>query len=149
MDPTRAERFELLFRENYPLVRAYALRRAARDAAHYDALGNTLTQVRFGTSPGAIGAPSVDPFDPGSGLRELQAEGRLRSAGRVEVDGEPAYRLVSGPVRTSEGAVERAEIVVDAETYLPADPSPVGAQGGRIDGQDRLAVTDLREPAVE
>ena len=119
MDPTRAERFELLFRENYPLVRAYALRRAARDAAHYDALGNTLTQVRFGTSPGAIGAPSVDPFDPGSGLRELQAEGRLRSAGRVEVDGEPAYRLVSGPVRTSEGAVERAEIVVDAETYLP------------------------------
>lgn len=33
MEPTRADRFEGLFREHYPLVRAYALRRAAPDAA--------------------------------------------------------------------------------------------------------------------
>jgi RNA polymerase sigma factor (sigma-70 family) len=32
-EPTRGERFERLFRESYPLVRAYALRRAAPDAA--------------------------------------------------------------------------------------------------------------------
>ena len=33
MEPTRGQRFEDLFRENYPLVRAYALRRAAPEAA--------------------------------------------------------------------------------------------------------------------
>lgn len=33
MKPTRDERFEVLFRENYPAVRAYALRRAPRDVA--------------------------------------------------------------------------------------------------------------------
>ena len=41
MEPTRAERFEGLFRENYPLVRAYALRRAAPDAAQ-DAIADTF-----------------------------------------------------------------------------------------------------------
>jgi RNA polymerase sigma factor (sigma-70 family) len=33
MEPTRSERFEGLFRENYARVRAYALRRASADAA--------------------------------------------------------------------------------------------------------------------
>jgi RNA polymerase sigma factor (sigma-70 family) len=33
VEPTRADKFEALFRESYPLVRAYALRRAAPDAA--------------------------------------------------------------------------------------------------------------------
>ncbi len=33
MNPTRDETFEGLFRENYPAVRAYALRRASPDAA--------------------------------------------------------------------------------------------------------------------
>jgi RNA polymerase sigma factor (sigma-70 family) len=33
MEPTRSERFEGLFRENYARVRAYALRRAQADAA--------------------------------------------------------------------------------------------------------------------
>lgn len=33
MAPTREERFEGLFRENYPFVRAYALRRTSGDAA--------------------------------------------------------------------------------------------------------------------
>lgn len=41
MEPTRGERFEGLFRENYPRVRAYALRRAAPDAAQ-DAVSETF-----------------------------------------------------------------------------------------------------------
>ena len=41
MEPTRGERFEGLFRENYPRVRAYALRRAAPDAAQ-DAISETF-----------------------------------------------------------------------------------------------------------
>jgi RNA polymerase sigma factor (sigma-70 family) len=41
VEPTRGERFEGLFRECYPLVRAYALRRAARDAAQ-DVVADTF-----------------------------------------------------------------------------------------------------------
>jgi RNA polymerase sigma factor (sigma-70 family) len=39
--PTRDEMFEGLFRENYPAVRAYALRRASHDAAQ-DAVAETF-----------------------------------------------------------------------------------------------------------
>jgi hypothetical protein len=88
-------------------------------ALRYDPLTNTIHESGFGVSPGGGGAPGVDPFDPSRGLRELQAEGRLRLQGRVEVDGKPAYRLVSGPVSGANGSVERAEFLVDAETYLP------------------------------
>jgi RNA polymerase sigma factor (sigma-70 family) len=41
VEPTRADRFEGLFREHYPLVRAYALRRAAPDAAQ-DVVADTF-----------------------------------------------------------------------------------------------------------
>jgi RNA polymerase sigma-70 factor, ECF subfamily len=41
VEPTRADRFEGLFREHYPLVRAYALRRAAPEAAQ-DAIADTF-----------------------------------------------------------------------------------------------------------
>ena len=41
MEPSREDRFELLFRAHYPLVRAYALRRAAPDAAQ-DAIAETF-----------------------------------------------------------------------------------------------------------
>ena len=41
MEPTRAERFEALFRENYPAVRAYALRGADREPAE-DAVAETF-----------------------------------------------------------------------------------------------------------
>jgi RNA polymerase sigma-70 factor, ECF subfamily len=41
VEPTRAIRFERLFRDSYPLVRAYALRRAAPDAAQ-DAVAETF-----------------------------------------------------------------------------------------------------------
>jgi hypothetical protein len=88
-------------------------------ALRYDARSNTITESGFGRVGGG-GAPGLDPFDPSRGLKELQAEGRLRSDGRVEVDGKPAYRLVSGPVPGFEPhSVERVEFLVDAETYLP------------------------------
>jgi RNA polymerase sigma-70 factor (ECF subfamily) len=41
VEPTRADRFEGLFRDSYPLVRAYALRRAAPDVAQ-DAVADTF-----------------------------------------------------------------------------------------------------------
>jgi RNA polymerase sigma-70 factor, ECF subfamily len=41
MAGARDERFEVLFRENYPAVRAYALRRASRDAAQ-DVVADTF-----------------------------------------------------------------------------------------------------------
>jgi hypothetical protein len=90
-------------------------------ALMYEARTNTISPSGFGRDLSVRGAPSVDPFDPGRGLKELQAEGRLRVAGRVEVDGKPAYRLVSGAVRGSGGSVQRSEFVVDARTYLPRE----------------------------
>ena len=90
-------------------------------ALRYDGFTNTIVESGFGRSNSGKGAPGVDPFDPGRSLRELQAEGRLRVAGRVEVDGRPAYRLVSGDVRDSDGRIQRTELLVDAKTYLPRE----------------------------
>jgi hypothetical protein len=87
----------------------------------WDAHSNTINESGFGRDLNVKGAPSVDPFNPGEGLRELQAEGRLRLAGEVEIDGKPAYRLVSGAVRGSGHTVQRSEILVDAESYLPRE----------------------------
>jgi hypothetical protein len=91
-------------------------------ALRYDAIADTIYESGFGTAPGGGGAPGFDPFDPSRSLRELEGEGRLRSEGRVEVDGKEAYRLVSGPVRSSVGGpkgVEHVEVLVDFDTYLP------------------------------
>jgi hypothetical protein len=90
-------------------------------ALSYDADTNAIYRSGFGGKPTSRLPPSVDPFDPARSLRELQAEGRLRVAGRVEVDGKPAYRLVSGDVPGSEGYVMRSEFIVDARTYLPRE----------------------------
>src|SRR5215210_2927526 len=68
-------------------------------ALRWSILDNTITESGFGSTGGGVGAPGIDPFDPARGLRELQAEGRLRVAGASEVDGRRAYRLVSGTVR--------------------------------------------------
>jgi hypothetical protein len=88
-------------------------------ALRYDAIANMISESGFGTAPGGGGAPGLDPFDPGRSLKELQGEGRLHSQGRVEVDGKQAYRLVSGPVRARDKSVERVEILVNPDTYLP------------------------------
>jgi hypothetical protein len=89
-------------------------------ALTYEARTNEIYESGFGRSPGA-GAPGVDPFDPGRSLKELEAEGRLRVAGEVEIDGRRAYRLVSDEFRSSSGRVQRSEILVDAESYLPRE----------------------------
>jgi hypothetical protein len=88
-------------------------------ALSWDSRSNEIYEMGFGRVRNYKGAPTVDPFAPGRGLRELQAEGRLRVAGEVEVDGRRAYRLVSGRLRGRGGTVESSVIVVDAETYLP------------------------------
>jgi hypothetical protein len=88
-------------------------------ALRWSIMTNTITESGFGSSGGGGGAPGINPFDPARGLRELQAEGRLRVAGTTVVDGRRAYRLVSGTVRGSGGSKEHTELLVDAETYLP------------------------------
>jgi hypothetical protein len=88
-------------------------------ALRWSILNNTITESGFGSSGGGGGAPGIDPFDPARGLRELEAEGRLRVAGTTEVNGRRAYRLVSGTVRGNAGSKEHTELLVDAETYLP------------------------------
>ena len=88
-------------------------------ALRYDAIANTISESGFGSAPGGGGAPGLDPFDPSRSLKELQGEGRLHSQGRVEVDGKQAYRLVSGPVPARDKSVERVELLVDPDTYLP------------------------------
>ncbi len=87
-------------------------------AIRYDSRTDTIWPSGFGTASGP-GAPALDPFDPSGSLRSLEAEGRLRLAGTVEVGGRRAYRLVSGRVPGSHGSTEHAEFLVDAETYLP------------------------------
>ena len=87
----------------------------------WDSRRNVIQAIRFGTVSRPRGAPALDPFgDPAAALRAFEAQGRLRLAGRTELGGRPAYRLVSGYVdgftpRTQ----DRVEYVVDAETYLP------------------------------
>jgi DNA-directed RNA polymerase specialized sigma24 family protein len=44
VEPSRADRFETLFRENYAAVRAYALRRTARDVGQ-DVVAETSWRV--------------------------------------------------------------------------------------------------------
>jgi hypothetical protein len=88
-------------------------------ALRYEARMNEIYESGFGRSSGGGGAPGVDSFDPGGSLKELQASGRLKVAGEVEVGGRLAYRLVSDTAKASDGSVQRSEITVDAETYLP------------------------------
>lgn len=89
-------------------------------ALMYEARRNTIFASGFGRTQSRM-APGVDPFDPGRSLREFEAEGRLRVAGEVEVDGKRAYRLVSDWEQVAGGATARSEIVVDARTYLPLE----------------------------
>jgi hypothetical protein len=87
----------------------------------YDARDNTIRHTRFGRSPLRGAPPTLNPSsDPGRSLKALQAEGRLRLAGRARVGDRDAYRLVSGPVPGFvKGSVDRYEYLVDGETYYP------------------------------
>jgi hypothetical protein len=85
----------------------------------WESRSNEIYEFGFGRARSYKGAPTVDPFAPGRGLREFQAQGLLRVAGELEVNGKKAYRLVSPTLRGTGGSRERSEIVVDAKTYLP------------------------------
>ena len=113
------------------------------------ALSNLIYETGFGRDRSAKGAPGLDPFDPGRSLKELQAEGKLRVAGRVDVDGRPAYRLVSGDVRASDGTIQRSVLLVDAETYLPRELRLVVRAQERPAAERPLALRGLRAPAPE
>jgi RNA polymerase sigma factor (sigma-70 family) len=104
VEPTREERFELLFRENYPLLRAYALRRAAPDAAQ-DVVADTFLVAwrRLEDVPA-----DALPWLYGTARRVLANQ--RRSAGRSEA---LAERLAHATAPA--GWREPGEDVADAE----------------------------------
>jgi hypothetical protein len=87
----------------------------------YDPDDNAIRHSGFGRSPIRGNPPTLSPgIDPGRSLKALQAQGRLRLAGRARVGDRDAYRLVSGPVPGfHKGNVDRYEYLVDSETYYP------------------------------
>ena len=87
----------------------------------WDAGSNTIILGGFAIRPIIRGTPGLDPFsDPGTQLRTLEQQGRLRLAGTTSVGDRPAYRLVSGPVPGPTKDQEMStEFLVDSETYLP------------------------------
>ena len=102
-----------------PLVEDFAGRkRAGREsgaALQWDPSSNTIGESGFAGGD----LPFLGPFeDPGSRLRTLRKQGRLRAAGTTTVDGKRAYRLVSGTFAADKDQVE-VEIAVDTQTYLP------------------------------
>lgn len=99
----------------------------------WDEYSNTISAAGFAVGPNTGGAPRIDPFgDPGTALKALRQEGRLRLAGTTRVDGRSAYRLVSGVVPgATRGDEESVEFLVDAETYLPL------VQRHRVGGSER------------
>jgi hypothetical protein len=86
----------------------------------WDARSNTINLGGFRVGRGR-GAPSLDPYaDPGSQLRALEQQGRLRLEGTTRVGDRTAYRLVSGTVPgMTKHETESVEFLVDSETYLP------------------------------
>jgi RNA polymerase sigma-70 factor (ECF subfamily) len=109
VEPTRADRFEGLFRECYPLVRAYSLRRAAPDLAQ-DAVAETFLVAwrRFEDVPD-------DPLPWLYGTARRVLANQRRSAAR----GVALERRLSG----AGGADVRADLgdsVADAELVREA-----------------------------
>jgi hypothetical protein len=85
----------------------------------WDAYSNTISDAGFAVGSDPNGPPRLNPFgDPGTALKTLEQDGRLRLAGTARVGKRTAYRLVSGIV-TSEGEKHSIEFLVDSETYLP------------------------------
>ena len=86
----------------------------------WDAHSNTISEAGFAVGSDGSGPPRLDPFgDPGTTLRTLERQGRLRVAGSERVIGRTAYRLVSGVVPGEDGEKHSVEFLVDSETYLP------------------------------
>ena len=104
MEPNRADRFERLFRESYPLVRAYALRRAAPDVAQ-DAVAETFL----------VAWRRLDDV-PEDALPWLFATARrvLANQRRSAARGVALEQRLSGSAGTS-GAADLGDRVADAE----------------------------------
>jgi hypothetical protein len=87
----------------------------------WEARANTIYDGGFAVGRGRGGAPALDPSaDPGTRLRSLERQGRLRFAGTARVGSRRAYRLASGAVQgATEAERVSVEFLVDSETYLP------------------------------
>jgi len=104
VEPTRADRFEGLFRDSYPLLRAYALRRAGPDAAQ-DVVAETFLVAwrRFEDVP-----PDPLPWLYGTARRVLANQ--RRSAAR----GVALEQRMTGSVAVNREA-DLGDSVADAE----------------------------------
>jgi hypothetical protein len=87
----------------------------------WDYGSNTIIPAGIGFRPFIAGTPIIDRFsDPGTQLKTLEQQGRLRLAGTTRVGDREAYRLVSGEVPGKvKGAYAKVEFLVDSHTYLP------------------------------
>jgi hypothetical protein len=91
--------------------------RAGGSALRWDGSANTITESGFAGGNGDT--PSLDSFaDPGTQLRALQSQGKLRVDGTTSVDGRRVYRLGSGKLSV-DGYDWEIEYTVDAQSYLP------------------------------
>jgi RNA polymerase sigma factor (sigma-70 family) len=119
--PSRRDRFERLFRDSYPLVRAYALRRAAPDVAQ-DAVAETflIAWRRLEDVP-------EDPLPWLYGTaRRVLANQRRSAARRVALE-----ERLSGAA-TFDGSADLGDRVADAEL--------VGLALGRLSDRSREAL---------
>ena len=82
---------------------------------------NKIVAMGFAQRDDTKGAPTLDRFaDPGTRLRALEEQGRLRLAGSTRFANRRGYRLVSGTVPgPTKAGEESVEFLVDSETYLP------------------------------
>jgi RNA polymerase sigma-70 factor (ECF subfamily) len=121
VEPTRAERFEVLFRENHGRVRAYALRRTSREAAQ-DVVADTFLVAwrRLDEVPG-----DGLPWLFGVARRVLANQRRSAQRGAAL-----ERRVAAGASRPRSG--DPAESVADADVLRVAL--------GRLSDRDREAL---------
>src|SRR5829696_87650 len=87
----------------------------------YDGASNTLKvgEKPEGMPEGAEALPGASPEDIDEVLAEISPSSELTTGDPVEVAGRWAYPLTLEPKVKSVTLVERAEALVDAETYVP------------------------------
>jgi len=146
VEPTRGERFERLFRESYPLVRAYALRRAAPDAAQ-DVVAETflvawrrLEDVPEDSLPWLYGtARRVLANQRRSAARGVALEQRLSGATSVDASTDVGDSVVDAEVvRLALGRLsDRSREALMLATWEGLD----GARAARVAGCSKTAFT--------
>jgi outer membrane lipoprotein-sorting protein len=87
----------------------------------YDGASNTLEtgEKPEGASNGASGLPGASPEEIDEVLAQIAPSSKLTTGAPVEVAGRWAYPLTLEPRDKSLTLVERAEALVDAESYVP------------------------------